>query len=101
MVNRTESGDIAVGAPGSDARKIQSLLFGGSCDVPKQIAVCPECKGPLEAISEEWIAETGQPTFSLLVGCQKFDGDNEHKHFQSDWQSTIDTVQKWAGCVET
>lgn len=78
----------------------ENLLFGGRCDVPVDVAICPECSGPLEAVSEEWNADTGAPTFSLLVGCFLFDSGRGHKHFQGDWGPVIDDVQKWAGCVE-
>ena len=76
-----------------------TLLYGGRCSVPSRVATCPECDAKLEAVSEEWNTDTGEPTTSLLVGCSQFD-QTPHKHWQSDWQPVIDRVQKWAGCVE-
>ena len=89
------------------------LLFGGTADVPKEIAVCPECGGELYAQACEYETETGIPTeCGIELSCEKDDEAmarwekdktglpmsefGVHRWWQSDWQPVIDAVTKWA-----
>jgi len=75
--------------------KLKRLLYaGGHCDIPKEIAACPECEGPLHAECDEWEADTGRPITVLCVCAM--DDDSNHRMWQSDWQPTLDRVQEWA-----
>lgn len=80
-------------------------LWGGkSCDVPRAVAVCLECGHSLHVSCNAWDEETGQPHGAdLQIDCENekwFDDDEdkgfEHRWFQSDWQSVVDAVRKWA-----
>ena len=80
-------------------------LWGGkSCNVPKDVAICPECSGGLHVYCHQWNAETGQPDAEgLQVDCDNekyFDDDDdpghEHHWFQQDWQDVIATIRRWA-----
>ena len=89
----------------SELESKDPLAFGGEAKVPTDVATCPECGAELVAVSEEWEAETGKPTMSLLVGCTQFmEGvqpvcDSTHRHDATDWEPVNDKVKKWAGCV--
>lgn len=91
---------------------INSLLRGGQCDLPKEIAVCPECGSELYIECYEWNSQTGFPTRAgFQVHCKQEDkevddwmnNDNDHRtsrevmhrHWQSDWQPVIDRVWNW------
>lgn len=91
---------------------IESLLHGGICEVPQDVAVCPECGGKLTVDCNEWNAGTGFPIesgFSLSCEAEEellddWVGDdtdlrhiNEvgHRHWQSDWQPVRDRVWEW------
>ena len=57
--------------------------------VPAEIAVCPECGGPLH-----W-QHDGE---DLSIDCTDEDWENDdgvHRGFQSDWQPIIDRVTLW------
>lgn len=74
-----------------------SLLYGGHCNVPAEITVCPECGGLLHVESNEWVEETGIHTVGgLQVDCEH-EESLSHRYWQSDWQSVIDTIDKWCG----
>lgn len=78
------------------------LWHGKSCEVPKEVAVCPECGGELYVYCHGWHTDTGQPIAAdLQIDCENekvFDEDDgfEHRWFQSDWQSIKDAVVKWS-----
>lgn len=91
---------------------INNLLRGGQCDLPKCVAVCPECGSELYIDCYEWDSATGFPTSSgFHVHCKQEDIDIDewthdeddnrtsrevmHRHWQSDWQSVINTVWDW------
>lgn len=91
---------------------LESLLRGGSCQVPASVATCPECGSSLTVNCSEWNSQTGIPTqFGFDVDCFEEelslddwiwnDADNRdfrevsHKHWQSDWQPIMDAVLKW------
>lgn len=80
-------------------------LWGGkSCNVPRSIAICPECGNDLRVSCNAWDESTGQPyACDLQIDCENekwFDDEEdkgfEHRWFQSDWQSVVDVVRKWA-----
>jgi hypothetical protein len=76
-----------------------ALLNGGNCDVPKNIAVCPECGSGLSAESNEWDEETGKPSKGgLLLICENY--DENHRGYQSDWQIVHHHVEDWCGAVD-
>lgn len=78
------------------------LRFGGTGEIPKEVATCPECDGQLTAHCTEWDSESGVPR-SLELECEKDfcpvrnEDGFEHRCYQSDWQPTVDRVNKWAG----
>lgn len=64
--------------------------------LPKEVSICPECGDRLIVESTEWISESGLPTKDgLYVSC-KSEERIRHRHWQSDWQSVVNVVQKWA-----
>jgi hypothetical protein len=68
--------------------------------VPKEVAVCPECRGELAARSMEWEAETNRPTeVGIELDCMNDlrDGKRLHRWWQSDWQCVRDRIAKWCG----
>ena len=82
----------------SDAAK---LLHGGHCDIPMDVAFCPECGGALCAEAQEWEEGTGLPISGALnVGCIIDEDTMDHRYWQSDWQSVVDAVERWSGAVE-
>lgn len=97
--------------PESDA-----LKHGGTCDVPRDVATCPECDGRLEVCANGWIEETGEPIAAeLQINCMAEDQairdaedredwqaakDAEHRYWQSDWQRVVDAIERWAGAVD-
>ncbi len=74
-----------------------ALRYGGNTDVPEQVAICPECGERLYVDCEEWVEEDGCPTVDGLAVYCSADEESRHRHFQSDWQSVIDSVAKWCG----
>jgi hypothetical protein len=80
--------------------------YGGGCDIPKEVATCPECGGALYAWNQCWDTETGRPVgANVQVDCEHesfHDGDLppkfEHKWHQSDWQPIMDRVNEWTEC---
>lgn len=80
-----------------------TLLFGGTCEVPDSVAVCPECCGTLRVTSESWDPDTGVPiAVGIAVDCIEDEKDieaDEHRWWQSDWQPVIDVVRKWCGAI--
>ncbi len=77
----------------------EALLFGGSSDVPIDVATCPECGGQLRVISMSWGDQTGVPLASALDVWCKRDHPGTHRWFQSEWQKGIDAIRQWAGAV--
>lgn len=74
--------------------------FLGHANVPKAIAVCPECGGGLFARSFAH-EESGQPVgTSIDVDCVRDAMKGEHSWRQSDWQPVVDAVRKWAGATK-
>lgn len=95
--------------PIADINELEKLKLyrGGECKVPGYVATCPECGGQLQAECYEWDEETGKPTISLNVSCIAEENlseeeyvDQQHRHWQSNWQPVIDKVHEWAGVVE-
>lgn len=85
------------------AHKPEKLLNGGTCKVPKDVAVCPECGGRLYAECCEWEEQTGKPAIGgLYIQCQheSFKREDGHRRWQSDWMPTLLIVEEWAGAVE-
>lgn len=87
----------------------QALLYGGRCDVPMEVAVCPECGGQLHAHSTAWITRTGQPIVDgLVVSCTRdIDADDlgekgpamdsiDHRWMQDTWIGPRGRVATWA-----
>jgi len=78
------------------------LWHGGDCDIPREIAVCPECDAQLHAQCMAWNYATGRPSDIDLHCVQEKFGDedfgNAHYWRQSDWQPVRDKVDNWAGC---
>ncbi len=65
-----------------------------SVEVPKNVAVCPECGYTLEAVIDGWSEDHG---YSIDVNCgmDDFEGD-WHRYWQGEWQPVIDVVEAWA-----
>lgn len=77
------------------------LKHGGHCDIPMAVATCPECGGALYAECQDWEEETGLPIYgSINVDCIIDADAMDHRYWQSDWQSVVDAVGRWAGAVE-
>lgn len=82
------------------------LWHGGHCELPSDVAVCPECGGALYVYCNAWVEETGQPIADeLQIEC---DGDEtdfgdgiRHRWWQSDWQAIRDHIRQWAGALES
>lgn len=70
-------------------------------EVPRDVAVCPECGGDLWVMAEAWETKTDCPVAdSLTIECDKNtygDGTFRHRWWQSDWQPVRDAVTKWCG----
>lgn len=94
-----------------------ALLFGREhiCEVPRTVAICPECGGDL-FVEAEWDESTDKPTRTgLSVSCcvedsslvrwenSKHDNrefrDVAHRHWQSDWQPIVDRIAEACGAV--
>ena len=83
---------------------IELLKNGGTCQVPRNIATCPECDSRLHVTVNAWDEETGRPLPDDLQidCCYEAEGDEKleddeidraeyrhqyhHRHWQSDWQ---------------
>lgn len=68
-------------------------------EVPRQVAICPECYGPVAIQTvEEWETATGIPTEAgTLVGCVD-DMENlklNHRYWLCDWQGINSAVYRW------
>lgn len=88
------------------------LWHGKSCEVPREIAVCPECGSELYVYCQGWHTDTGQPLAAdLQIECEAenwilgidegewsnvYNGDTGHSWKQSDWQSVREAIVKWA-----
>lgn len=81
------------------------LWHGKSCEVPKDVAVCPECGGELYVYCHGWHTDTGQPIAAdLQINCEveewiledDEDAETGHKWWQSDWQPVRDAIVKWS-----
>lgn len=82
-------------------------------EVPRSIAVCPECDGSIEVECNEWCMVDGisRPTQAgLLIYCEPdsplhFDAEriDEHGHAyrQCDWAPVHQQINKWLGAVES
>lgn len=80
----------------------EGLLFGGDCDVPTSIAVCPECGKALHAENQDFDVESGLPTLGGLdVYCTTDPFGSKHWHWQSEWKPVINAVEKWCGAIAT
>ena len=67
-------------------------------DIPRLIAICPECGGTLEAEITTRVTATNRPTSGgVLVRCSNEDEGVYHSYLQSDWAMTNDTVEKYLG----
>lgn len=78
---------------------------GSSVPVPKHVDTCPECGGIIHAFVVEWEEDTKKPVIGggIQLTCENEEWDGEgwnHRWWQSDWQSVVDNVDKWAGSVE-
>ena len=85
-------------------------------DVPKHVAVCPECGGGLYAQCEAWVSDSGQPCRDgVSVSCYEEEkaldkwecqddgtpvSEVSHRWWQSDWQPVMDAVCDWTHAVE-
>lgn len=84
------------------AHKPEKLFNGGTCKIPKDIAVCPECGGRLYAESTEWQSDTGKPTIGgLYIQCEheSFKRDDDHRRYFCDWYPTMVIIETWCGAV--
>jgi len=88
------------------------LWHGKSCDVPADIAVCPECGSELYVYCQGWHSDTGQPLAAdLQIECKAeawvlgidegewssgYNGDTGHSSKQSYWQPVHEAIVKWA-----
>ena len=78
----------------------KDLHFGGSCLIPKKIAVCPQCGDKLAAECASWETESGSPAVgSVYVSCMS-DHNLRHRYNQGDWQPVINAVENWCGAVD-
>jgi hypothetical protein len=78
------------------------LLFGGDCDVPTGVAICPECGDQLHAESQEFEVESGAPTIGgLYIYCNSDPFSQRHQHRQCDWQPVMTACQQHFGAVDT
>ena len=98
---RSESG---AGEAGANLTELlcAGLLFGGDCDVPKAIAICPECGDTLHAEAQEFDTETGSPTIGgLVIYCNSDPFCSTHKMQYYDWVPVKLRVDKYFGAVST
>lgn len=87
--------------PTENVSGASALFGGGTCDIPPDVATCPECGSKMYAECVEWDMETGTPTTTgIMVNCVADDEEMEHRYWQSDWQPIIDAVNEWAGAVD-
>ena len=88
----------------SETAMTKPLWHGTGCYVPKEIAVCPECGGELQARSMEWATESGRPNSSALeVYCVNDYSDEPgdwHSYRQDKWQPINDAIAKWCGAIQ-
>jgi hypothetical protein len=83
-------------------------------EVPREVAVCPECGGCLEVECNEWTEIDGVsiPTqYGLMVYCdtdspygepdEDEDEEENHRYMQCDWIPVNMQVYKWLGAVES
>jgi hypothetical protein len=81
-------------------------------EVPRKVAVCPECGGTVKVECNEWTEVDGvsKPTQGgLLVYCaadspfgdpdENEDEEEEHNYAQCMWMDAIMSVYKWLGAV--
>lgn len=72
-------------------------------DVPRTVAVCPECDGELEIECDEWTIVDGvsRPTQAgLIVYCDaKKTEEDEHQYNQCDWMPVQNQVCDWLEAV--
>ena len=85
--------------------------------VPFDIALCPECGGPLHVVANAWDTETGKPHADelqvecvadamLLETAEEEDWpawqlrEQSHRWWQCDWQPVVDAVREWAPVFE-
>ena len=76
-----------------------SMCETGFIDIPNEVAKCPECGSQLLVEVLDIDCETNLPwASSVTVQCKNEDFEQEeswHRHWQSEWQPTIDEVKKW------
>lgn len=65
------------------------------CDVPTDVATCPECSGAMIVMSHSWDVDGRPQLVSLEFFCDN-DGFRHHYH-QSTWQPVINKVRSWVG----
>lgn len=87
--------------------ELERLRHGGVCEVPSEVATCPECGETLAVRCEEWDAETGEPVWEFIeLECDEWEFEIEeeeydelydtHRGGQFIWQPVIDRVAEWA-----
>lgn len=81
----------------------EQIKFGGGIEVPRDIAICPECSSSIYLYCWEWDSETGEPNadgFQIECPGEAFYEDESeekytHRWWQSDWQPVVDKLSKW------
>ncbi len=91
----------------------KELLEHGVCEVPRFVAICPECQSTIYVEVTEWDTDTKRATYcgidlncnaeeqALMDWEQAEDGtpfsEVAHRWHQSEWQPVRDAVAKWLG----
>jgi hypothetical protein len=87
-------------SPSTISMTAKPLWHGKPHDIPKDVAVCPECRGQLTGMPQSWDSTTGQPSaVDMDIVCinELISGGVNHRFHQCDWQPTRDAIAKWCG----
>jgi hypothetical protein len=85
-------------SPSRISMAVKPLWHGNPHDIPKSVAICPECNGQLTALPQSWDAATGRPSaVDMDIVCINELQSGNHRFHRSDWQPTRETIAKWCG----
>lgn len=71
----------------------EELKHGGACDVPRDVATCPECGGALSATRVD-------DDVKILCTSEHEYWAPEHTYDHPAWDRVDGVIERWAGAVD-